>query len=332
MSSMSRALALAASMAMLPGACMGAAVRGSENPRHETAIVIGAGSVGSDYYPLGGAVCRLVNLETARHGIRCRTAPSPGSVFNVTALRERRFDLAVLRSDVQHDAVTARGPFARQGAFTALRAVLSAHAEPFALVVRPDSGIGTAADLVGRRVNIGDAGSGHRLAMERVMEPLGLTRADFALVTELPPGEQNDALCEGRVDAVVYAAGNPNGVVQDAIRRCGGRLVAMSGRPVEALLASHPEYTRAVIPAGLYPGHSVDVPTFGARATLVTTAAAPDDVVYEVARAVLERFDDFMRLHAAFAPLDPREMVHATNRAPLHPGAERYYRERGWLP
>jgi hypothetical protein len=134
------------------------------------------------------------------------------------------------------------------------------------------------------------------------------------------------------VDAVVYAAGNPNGVVQDAIRRCGGRLVAMSGRPVEALLASHPEYTRAVIPAGLYPGHSVDVPTFGARATLVTTAAAPDDVVYEVARAVLDRFDDFMRLHAAFAPLDPREMVQATHRAPLHPGAERYYRERGWLP
>ena len=64
----------------------------------------------------------------------------------------------------------------------------------------------------------------------------------------------------------------------------------------------------------------------------MTTAAAPDDVVYEVARAVLDRFDDFTRLHAAFAPLDPREMVRAGNRAPLHPGAERYYRERGWLP
>jgi uncharacterized protein len=332
MSSMSRALVLAASVAMLPGACTGAAVRGSENPRRETAVVIGAGSVGSDYYPLGGAVCRLVNLETGRHGIRCRTATSPGSVFDVTALREGRFDLAVLRSDVQHDAVTGRGPFARQGAFTSLRAVLSAHAEPFALVVRADSGIWTAIDLVGRRVNIGDAGSGHRLAMERVLEALRLTRADFALVTELPPGEQNDALCKGRVDAVVYAAGHPNGIVQDAIRRRGGRLVAISGPSVEALLVSHPEYTRAVIPAGLYPGHSVDIATFGARATLVTTATAADDVVYEVARAILERFDDFTRLHAAFAPLDPREMIHAANRAPLHPGAERYYRGRGWLP
>jgi TRAP transporter TAXI family solute receptor len=332
MSSTSRALALAASVAILPGACTGTAVRDSENPRQGTAVVIAAGSVGSDYYPLGGAVCRLVNLETARHGIRCRTATSPGSVFNVTALREGRFDLAVLPSDVQHDAVTGGGPFARQRPFTSLRAVLSAHAEPFALVVRNDSGIETAADLLGRRVNIGDAGSGHRLAMERVMEALGPTRAHFALVTELPPREQNDALCEGRVDAVVYAAGHPNGIVQDAIRRCGGRLVAMSGPPVEALLASHPEYTRAVIPAGLYPGHPVDIPTFGARATLVTTAAAPGDVVYEIARAVLERFDDFLRLHASFAPLDPREMVHAANRAPLHPGAELYYRERGWLP
>lgn len=332
MSSASRALALAASVATVSGACTGAGVRGSEHPRRETAVVIGTGSVGSDYYPLGGAVCRLVNLETARHGIRCRTATSPGSVFNVTALRTGRFDLAVLRSDVQHDAVTGRGPFARQGAFTSLRAVLSAHAEPFTVVVRADSGIRTAAELVGRRVNIGNAGSGHRLAMERVMEALGVTHADFALVTALPPEEQNDALCEGHVDAVVYAAGHPNGIVQDAIRRCGGRLVAMSGPPVEALLASHPEYTRAVIPAGLYPGHSVDIPTFGARATLVTTVAAPDDVVYEVARAVLERFDDFRRLHAAFAPLDPREMVRAAHRAPLHPGAERYYRDRAWLP
>jgi uncharacterized protein len=332
MSSTSRALALAATVLMGSGACTSAGVRGSEYPWHETTMVIGTGSVGSDYYPLGGAVCRLVNLETARHGIRCRTATSPGSVFNVTALREGRFDLAVLRSDVQDDAVTGHGSFARQGAFTSLRAVLSAHAEPFAVVVRADSGIRTDADLVGRRVNIGNAGSAHRLAMERVMAVLGVTHADFALVTELPPEEQNEALCEGRVDAVVYVAGNPNGIVQDGIRRCGGRLVAMNGPRVEALLASHSEYSRAVIPAGLYPGHPVDIATFGARATLVTTAAAPADIVYEIARAVLERFDDFLRLHAAFAPLDPREMVRAANRAPLHPGAERYYRERGWLP
>jgi len=332
MSSMSRALALAASVAMLPGACTGTAVRGSENLRHETAVVIGAGSVGSDYYPLGGVVCRLVNLETARHGIRCRTAISPGSVFNVTALRERRVDLAVLRSDVQLDAVTGRGPFARQGTVRSLRAVFSAYAESFAVIVRADSGIRTVADLVGRRVHVGNAGSGYPLAMERVMETLGVPRADFALVPELPMEAQNDVLCDGRVDAVVYAAGHPNGIVQDAIRRCGGRLVAMSGPPVETLLAHHPEYARAVIPAGLYPDHNVDVPTFGTRATLVTTAAVPDDVVYEVVRAVFEGFDDFTRLHPVFAPLDAREMARVANRAPLHPGAARYYRERGWLP
>jgi TRAP transporter TAXI family solute receptor len=225
-------------------------VKGSEHPRHETTVVIGTGSVGSDYYPLGGAVCRLVNLKTARHGIRCRTTTSPGSVFNVAALREGRFDLAVLRFDVQDDAVTGHGPFARQGAFTSLRTVLSAHAEPFAVVVRADSGIRTATDLVGRRVNIGNAGSAHRLAMERVMAVLGVTHADFALVMELPPEEQNEALCKGRVDAVVYVAGNPNGIVQDGIRRCGGRLVAMSGPRVEALLASHSELLARRHPRG----------------------------------------------------------------------------------
>lgn len=317
---------------MLPGACTGTAVRGSENPRHETAVVIWTGGSQGVYYPLGAAVCRLVNLETSRHGLRCRTAISPGTAADVAALRERRFDLTVLPSDVQHEAVTGRGPFARQGPFTSLRAVLSAYAESFAVIVRADSGIRTAADLVGRRVHVGNAGAGYPLAMERVMETLGVRRSDFALVPELPLEAQNDVLCDGRVDAVVYAAGHPNGIVQDAIRRCGGRLVAMSGPPVETLLVHHSEYARAVIPAGLYPDHNVDVPTFGTRATLVTTAAVPDDVVYEVVRAVFERFDDFTRLHPVFAPLDAREMARVANRAPLHPGAARYYRERGWLP
>lgn len=331
MCSLRRPLAVAALVAALSGACSGAGIRGPDG-RRATAVVIGTGNPGGVYYSLGGAVCHLVNLETARHGFACRAESSPGPVSNIQALRGRRVDLAIVESDVQRDAVAGRGPFVQQGEYVSLRGVFSAHQEPFAVVVRPESGIRTGADLAGKRVNIGNRGSGHRVTMDRLMDAFGLQRADFTTVTELAPDEQNEALCAGRVDAVVYAAQSPNGIVQDAIRRCGGRLVEVSGPRIDALLAAYPEYSPAVIPARTYPGQDVDVRTFGSRATVVTTAAAPEAMVYEVVRAVFDHFDDFKRLQAAFAPLEAREMVRAPQRAPLHAGAARYYRERGWLP
>jgi TRAP transporter TAXI family solute receptor len=331
MCSSRRSLALAALVGALAAACAGLTPRGPDG-RPATPLVIGTGAIGGVYHSLGGAVCRLVNLETARHGLACRAARSPGALDTVQALRQRRVDLAVVQSDIQRDAVAGRGPFAGQGGYAALRAVFSAHEEPFAVVVRPGSGIRTPADLAGKRVNLGTPGSGHRVTAERLLAALGLARADLALVTEFAPHEQNDALCAGRVDAVVYAAESPNGIVEDAIRRCGGRLVEVSGPRVDALLGAYPEYSPVVVPAGTYPGHDADVRTFGARATVVTTAAEPEAVVYEVVRAVFDHFDDFRRLQAAFAPLEAREMARAQQRAPLHPGAARYYRERGWLP
>lgn len=329
--SIRRRLAIATLVGALSVACTGAAIRGPEG-RRATAMVIATGNLGGVYHSLGGAVCRLVNLDTLRHGLACRTESTPGPVSNIEALRGRRVDLAIVESDIQRDAVAGRGLFAERGEYASLRAVFSAHEEPLAVVVRAKSGIRSAADLAGRRVNIGNRGSGHRLAMERLMEALGLARGDFALVTELPPHEQNEALCADRVDAVVYAAESPNGIVQDAVRRCTGRLVAVSGPRIDALLASYPEYSPTVIPAGTYPGQHADVRTFGSRATVVTTADAPEATVYEVVRAVFDHFGDFRRLQAAFAPLEAREMVRVPQGAPLHPGAARYYREQGWLP
>jgi uncharacterized protein len=167
--------------------------------------------------------------------------------------------------------------------------------------------------------------------MERVMVALDLTRNDFAEVRELSPAEQNRAFCANELDAIVYSVGHPNGLIRDATLTCHGMLVAVSGPAIDRMLSEYQEYERATIPGGTYPVNPADVPTFGVRAVVVTTARMPDAVAYEITRAVFDNFDDFRRLHPAFEALSVARMTHATGCAPLHAGAARYYREHGWL-
>jgi hypothetical protein len=199
------------------------------------------------------------------------------------------------------------------------------------VVARADSGIDTVADLRGKRVNIGNPGSGQRATTDALMAANGWTMADFAQASELPSDQQAAALAAGRVDAIVFTVGHPAGEIWDATKSTAGQFVPITGPAVERLVTDSPYYTKAVIPGGLYRGNDDPTPTFGVRATLVTTAATPDDVVYLVVKSVFENFEDFKRLHPALAHLDRREMARAALTAPLHPGAERYYREAGLM-
>jgi TRAP transporter TAXI family solute receptor len=237
--------------------------------------------------------------------------------------------MVIVQSDWQFDAYEGDGPFAQSGPYPDLRAVFSLHAEPFTVVARDDSGIATVADLRGKRVNIGNPGSGQRATTEAVMAANGWTTADFAQLSELPSDEQAVALAAGRVDAIVFTVGHPSGEIYDATQSTAARLVPITGPAVDRLVADNPYYAKATIPGGLYRGNDSPTPTFGVRATLVTTAETPDDEVYLVVKPVFENFEEFKSLHPALAHLDRREMVQAALTAPLHPGAERYYREAG---
>ena len=199
------------------------------------------------------------------------------------------------------------------------------------MVARADSGIASVGDLRGKRVNIGNPGSGQRATTEALMAANGWTMADFAQVSELPSDEQAVALAAGRVDAIVFTVGHPSGGIYDATQSTAARLVPITGPAVDRLVADHPYYAKATIPGGLYRGNDSPTPTFGVRATLVTTAETPDDVVYLVVKSVFENFEEFKRLHPALAHLDRQEMARAALTAPLHPGAERYYREAGLM-
>lgn len=311
---------------------MGAALMlGSTALAQETFISIGTGGVTGVYYPAGGAVCRLVNRDRAEHGIRCGVESTGGSVFNVNAIRSGELEFGVAQSDIQYHSFNGSQQFEETGAFEGLRAVFSLHPEPFTVVARADAGINSLEDLSGKRVNIGNPGSGQRATMDVVLEAMGWTVDEFSQVSELPPAEQALALCDNNIDAMVYTVGHPSGAIQEATTACDSVLVNVDSDAIRALVEERPYYRMATIPGGMYRGTSEDVTTFGVGATFVSSDAVSEDVVYEVTKAIFESLDQFRALHPALGNLDAEEMVNDGNSAPLHAGAERYFREAGLL-
>jgi len=295
----------------------------------EQFITIGTGGQTGVYYVVGQSICRLVNrLEDAN--IKCNAPSTGGSVANINGIKSGELDMGVAQSDVQYQAYNGTGNF-EGDAFTDLRAVFRVHGEPLTLLARADSGITTLDDLVGKRVNIGNPGSGQRNTMQVVMDAKGWTEDTFSLASQLGAAEQASALGDNNIDAMVYVVGHPNGSIQEATTTVDARLIPLKDDDVEGIVAEYPYYSASMIPGGLYKGNDENVETFGVAATFVTTAKADDEVVYQTVKAVFDNFDRFKRLHPAFENLVAEEMATQGLSAPLHNGAARYYREQGWI-
>ncbi|HEY8368814.1 MAG TPA: TAXI family TRAP transporter solute-binding subunit [Thermodesulfobacteriota bacterium] len=293
-------------------------------------VTIGTGGVTGVYYAAGGAICRLVNKDRREHGIRCSVESTGGSVFNVNTIQTGELDFGMVQSDVQFQAYNGTAGF--QGkAFKELRAVFSLHPEPVTIVARRDSGIRSLADLKGKRFNVGNPGSGTRALSEQLIAALGWTMRDFALASELKADEHGQALCDNKIDAFLYAVGHPAGNIQDATTSCDSVLVPATGPAVDGLLKQHPYFAKAVIPGGMYRGNPNPTETYGVLATFVTSTRTPDEVVYRTVKAVFDNFNEFKSLHPAFANLEPSQMITDGLSAPIHEGALRYYKEKGWV-
>ncbi|MEP2890732.1 MULTISPECIES: TAXI family TRAP transporter solute-binding subunit [Rhodobacterales] len=297
----------------------------------EEFITIGTGGVTGVYYPTGGAICRLVNKGRKEHGIRCSVESTGGSVYNINTIREGELEFGVAQSDWQYHAYNGTSKFEDAGKFEGLRAVFSVHPEPFTVVARADAGVTSFDDLKGKRINIGNPGSGQRGTMEVLLAAKGWTTDDFALATELKAAEQSAALCDNQIDAMVYTVGHPSGSIQEATTACDSVLVTVDGDAVTGLVDDNSFYRTATIPGGMYRGNDAETATFGVGATFVTSADVSDEAVYAVVSSVFENIEDFKKLHPAFANLDPKEMAAAGLSAPLHPGAEKYYKEKGLI-
>ena len=294
-------------------------------------VTVGTGGVTGVYYAAGGALCRLVNKDRAKHGIRCSVESTGGSVFNINTIKAGELDLGFAQSDVQYNASKGLGGFKEAGAYGDLRAVFSVHPEPFTVLARKEAGIKSFADFKGKRFNIGNPGSGTRSSMEELMLALGWKQGDFSLVSELKADEHGPALCDGKIDGFFYGVGHPSANIQDPTTTCGAQLVSITGAAVDKLVADKPYYAKATIPGGLYPNNPNGAQTYGVLATVVASAKTPAEVVYQVTKSVFDNFDEFKKLHPALANLKPENMIKDGLSAPLHEGAVRYYKEKGWI-
>lgn len=292
-------------------------------------LTIGTGSRAGVYFEAGQALCRLV--ETSLESVTCGIRATDGSIANLRALRAGDLQLALAQSDWQYHALHGSDRFAADKPDPDLRALFSLHSEAFLLVARRDAGIHSLQDLAGKRVNIGNPGSGQRGTMEIVMRQMGWERASFAEVEELSAGEQALALCSGHVQAMVYIVGVPNDSVGQAMRLCDAVIVGVADRAIDILVAKHPFYVPVEVPGGLYAGNPRDLSTFGVTATVVASAGLDADTAYALTRAVFENLESLRGSHPAFRRLLPQRMIADGLTAPLHEGALRYYRERGWL-
>ncbi|WP_068312201.1 TAXI family TRAP transporter solute-binding subunit [Polycladidibacter hongkongensis] len=295
----------------------------------QTFVSIGTGGVTGVYYPTGGAICRLVNKTRKDHGIRCSVESTGGSVYNINTIQAGELEFGVAQSDVQANAYEGRAQWDGKP-FEGVRAVFSVHPEPVTMLAGKDAGISNYTDLKGKKVNIGNPGSG-QYATWQLLEKEGIVKTDdLALATELKSAEAGAALCDGKIDAYYWLVGHPSAATQETVSTCDAQLVNVEGPAIDALLDKYSFYRKATIPAGMY-NNDKDINTFGVGATIVTSDKVSDDVVYTVVKSVFENFDDFKKLHPAFANLKPEEMIKDSLTAPLHPGAVKYYKEKGWM-
>lgn len=293
-------------------------------------VTIGTGGVTGVYYPTGGAISRMVNAKYDEYGIKATVESTGGSVYNINAVMSGDLDFGIAQSDRQFQAYKGLAEWADAGAQEDLRAVFSIHPEAVTLVASVESGIESVADLKGKRVNLGNPGSGNLGNAKDVLAAAGLTEEDVqaeAVKAVEAPGLLND----GRIDAFFYTVGHPNGNIKEATAgRVKVRIVNIDGEVLKAMTDKYSYYAAARIPKSEYPmaANTADPMTVGVKATLVTSASVSEDVVYAITKEVFENFDSFKGLHPAYQVLTKEDMLTGLS-APIHPGALKYYEEAG---
>ena len=298
----------------------------------ERFLTIGSGDITGVYYPVGRAIASLVNAGRAGHGIRATVESTRGSIFNINALSAGYLELGLAQSDKQHQAVMGSNEWAAKGPQTELRSLFSLHHETVNLVAAADTGIRTLADLKGKRVNVGNPRSGqHQNALDALraagLDPARDLRLESSFATEAPRLLQDE-----RIDAFFCTLGHPSGTLLEAVsgpRKV--RFIPIAGPGIDRLVDGNGYYIRARVPVTTYypaAEDAADVETFAVVATLSAAARVPDEVAYQVTRAVFENLETFRTRHPALAGLRREDMLEGLT-APLHPGALRYFREVG---
>jgi TRAP transporter TAXI family solute receptor len=294
-------------------------------------FTIATGEYMGRYYPTGGVIAEIVNNQQDENGFRCTAKPTSGSVFNINAIMVGDMEFGIVQSDSQYQAFNGKDKWKDKGPQKDLRSMFSLYTESVTLIASVDSGIKTILDLKGKRVDIGKIGSGSR---QNAIAALNTEKIDWKTdIKIIKIGKNTDApsmLMRGELDAFFYTVGHPTTAIKFATVGAKKTLFIPIVN-IESLLSEHPYYVKSFIPVSLYPqaANKEDVKTFGVKATFVTSAKIPDNVVYAVTKEVFENLGSLKYSDPTLNMLTKESMVTDGLTAPMHPGALKYYKEAG---
>ena len=293
-----------------------------------TFVTIGTGGVTGVYYPTGGAISRMVNKKSKDYSIKATVESTAGSVYNINAVLSGDLEFGVAQSDRQYQAYNGLAEWGKVGPRKDLRAVFSIHPESITLIAAAASNIRNVTDLAGKRVNIGNPGSGQLQNSKDVLAAAGVSLDDI-MAEQVKAVEAPGLLQDEKIDAFFYTVGHPNGNIKEATSgRIKVNIVPIIGLGIEALLKKHSYYARATIPAKFYPNaeNKTDIQSVGVKATFVTSAKLDEDIVYAITKEVFDNLEEFKKLHPAYGVLTREDMLQGLS-APIHKGALKYYKE-----
>ena len=292
-------------------------------------VTIGTGGVTGTYYPTGGAICRLVNKYKKETKIRCSVESTGGSIYNINTIKNGELDFGIAQSDVVYQASKGIGKFEGKQV-KKLKSVMAIYPELLTLVTRKDANINTITDVKGKRINLGNPGSGNEATALTLFDASGIKKDDLKFAGALKASEMPDALRDNKIDGYFYMVGHPTANIKDASNSVDVKITPLDGKNIDELIKKHPYFAKADIPAGMYKGNDEATPTFGVKAVLVTSDDVSEKAVYTVIKAILENFDDFKKLHPAYNNITKESLLDGLS-APLHEGAKKYFKEAGLL-
>ena len=293
-------------------------------------VTIGTGGVTGVYYPTGGAISRMINLQKDVYQIKATVESTPGSVYNINAVISGDLDFGITQSDRQYQAYHGLAEWADIGKQEDLRAIFSIHPESITLIVSEESGINSLADLKGKRINLGNPGSGQLQNSRDILKAIGLDEKDFN-AEFVKAVEAPGLLQDERIDAFFYTVGHPNGNIKESTSgRIKVKIIPITGPEIDKMLEEFPYYAKSVIPKEFYPNslNEEDINTIGVKATFITSVNVNEKIVYAMTKEVFENLEEFKKLHPAYKVLTKENMMAGLS-APIHEGASRYFKEIG---
>jgi TRAP transporter TAXI family solute receptor len=291
-----------------------------------TTIKMATGGNTGTYYAYGTALGQILGEKA---DLRFNIQSTGASKANIQLIDAKEVDMAIVQNDVMDYAYNGTDLFEADGAVTGFSAMAGLYAEVVQIIARPGSGIETIADLKGKDVSVGDAGSGVEFNAKQILEAYGISFDDINK-QNLSFGASADAYKDGKIDAFFATAGAPTTAIMDLVSSQSILVLGIEEDKAEELKGSYPFYTTYTIPAGTYTGVEEDVETLAVKATFIVSNELSEEVVYNMTKALFENKDAISSANQKGAELDPAYAVEGIS-IPFHKGAEKYFKEIGVL-